>query len=356
VDPKGKNYINDHSANGTYVNGSRIDSNKDVRVRRSDKISFANMETLDWKKVVRKTSWLTVAAIVAAVIVVGGGIFAYAQGWIFSSEWSLAKTYKTYSNSIACIYHEYRVVAKTDGGKEYVLYLDKQTGELSKMKAGFSQSLGGTAFFIDTEGMMVTNRHVVFPWEADMPQYVQKYKQKYSDDPEVTIAGVTLYIGVAYNNTSISRYSDLEECTIPKKKTNETLKDVALLKVKNPKQLPAKFVPVDLENAFLEARHITIGEPVYVIGYPPVLAASTPEGAMSTVEVKLTNQSGAISQLPDSYKFVHNATAFDGSSGSPIFNNKGQLIGVHYLERPQAGAQIAWGVLVKHAKELYERD
>src|ERR1035437_517175 len=50
ISPKGKITLNDHSSNGTFVNGSRIPSNQDIPVKRRDKILFANSCPLDWNK------------------------------------------------------------------------------------------------------------------------------------------------------------------------------------------------------------------------------------------------------------------------------------------------------------------
>jgi len=53
VSPWGKMSIVDHSHNGTYVNGIRINSNVPVPVSRKDNISFAHIARLDWNMVSR---------------------------------------------------------------------------------------------------------------------------------------------------------------------------------------------------------------------------------------------------------------------------------------------------------------
>ena len=168
-----------------------------------------------------------------------------------------------------------------------------------------------------------------------------------------------MYIGVVYNKTSISRISDFEECSILSRTTDNRDKDVGLLRVKNAKQLPLEFTPVELNKAFLDGKQITIGQPIYLIGYPlgPNMFILTSIGSTNTYEVKLTSQEGAVSQMPDAYKFGHNAISFAGSSGSPIFNNHGQLVGILNSGLSGAGIQgYSWGILAKHIKELYEKE
>ena len=45
-------------------------------------------------------------------------------------------------------------------------------------------------------------------------------------------------------------------------------------------------------------------------------------------EIKLLGQNGSITQECNEYQFGFNAPSYGGASGSPIFNDKGQLIGV----------------------------
>lgn len=57
VSPKGKITINDHSSNGTYVNGVKIQPNVDVPVKRKDIVMFANSQKLDWNRIKNKKSF-----------------------------------------------------------------------------------------------------------------------------------------------------------------------------------------------------------------------------------------------------------------------------------------------------------
>ena len=367
IDPKGKIFINDHSSNGTYVNDVRIRSGQDMRIKRNDKVSFANAAPLDWRVIKPGSSpiGIYIAAAIVGLLMIGLGIFGYQSGW-FNTKWSLDKTYNTYSNSIVCIYHEYRIVANLLDGNQVVLsvdnegnYLDNYALKGSDEAAKLTKSSSGTAFLVDYAGTLVTNRHITIPWEDMLKNKSLIGLQRINNTAINSIEGETVYVGIVYNKTSISRITDFEECSILSRTTDNKDKDIGLLRVKNIKQLPRDFTPIDLSKAFLDGKKIIIGQPVYLIGYPlgTGMFFLTSTGTTNTMEVKLTSQAGAVSQMPDTYKFGHNAVSFAGSSGSPIFNDRGQLIGIHNSSLPGVVVQgYAWGILAKHAKDLYDKE
>ena len=367
IDPKGKIFINDHSSNGTFVNDVRIQSGQDVRVRRKDKITFANATDLNWNVVKPKSSktWIYVAAALAALLLAGVGVIGGMSGW-FETRWSLEKTHNTYSNSIVCVYHEFHVVANLLNGEQIVLDIDNEGKYLgnyalkgSDEAAKLTKAKSGTAFLIDKSGTLATNRHITIPWENILENKSLVGLQRINNTAIKNIVGETVYVGIVYNKTSISRISDFEECSILSRTTDSRDKDIGLLRVKNSKQLPQEFTPIDLSKAFLDGKNITIGQPIHLIGYPlgPSMFILTSIGSTNTYEVKLTSQEGAVSQMPDTHKFGHNAVSFAGSSGSPIFNNKGQLIGILNSGLSGAGLQgYSWGILAKHIKELYDKE
>jgi len=374
VDPKGKIFLTDHSSNGTFVNDMRITSGQEIRIKRKDRISFANAASLNWSliKLPPIIPWKLISAAVVAVLVVAGIVGYYkihsndpnnSFVSVFSPSWSLEKTYNTYSNSIVCVYHQYRFVGKLrNSDRELVLFIDEEgkvykANKGSELAAYFIHGGDGTAFLVDKTGTLVTNRHVTIPWERN----IAFYESKRTDfDPNIEkIYGETVFIGITYEKNNISRISDFEECSVLSRTTDDIEKDIGLLRVKNPKQLPQHFTPIDLNKAFLDRNKIPVGEIVYLIGYPlgRNMFSFISTGTTNTVEVKLTSQAGAVNQFPDPIKFGHNALSFGGSSGSPIFNKKGQLIGVHNAGLSQAGISgYAWGILAKHAKDLYDKE
>ena len=58
------------------------------------------------------------------------------------------------------------------------------------------------------------------------------------------------------------------------------------------------------------------------------------------------------SKTQDKYDFEFQANSVGGSSGSPIFNKKGQLVGV--LHGGYRGTTVTYAVLAKYLKKLYD--
>ena len=83
---------------------------------------------------------------------------------------------------------------------------------------------------------------------------------------------------------------------------------------------------------------------MYTLGFP--LGLNLQES-----EIKVFAHSGKITQECTKYSFSFDAASYGGASGSPIFNAKGQLIGVL-----NSGVNITqgfnYGIKAIHVKEL----
>ncbi len=88
----GKMVIYDTSNNGTYVNGSRLENGKGVRVTRKDKVSFARVADLDWKDVRDPYRTLKLILVIGAVVAI---VLGAALGWWFSSSQKGGEPVKT---------------------------------------------------------------------------------------------------------------------------------------------------------------------------------------------------------------------------------------------------------------------
>jgi len=379
IDPKGKMTLNDHSSNGTFVNGSRISPNQDIPVKRKDKIMFANSQPFDWTKIpnTKSNSWYIFSPIAAILIV--GLIFAFNHYYVHplpkvepigpivpvppkpipnpipkppskqlvqdpthGSIMQETEIYSKYGKAVVCVLHQYSIKVRFVNGEE---------GEITS-------GCTGTAFFIDNNGTLLTNRHITRPWEFLDQGIINKLKEltiSHKSDIE-QFSGNTNYIGFALKDVDINRDADFTECSILSQKTEDKTIDVGLLRTKN-RQLPSIGInPIHISNAMINSKEVIPGGKVYVMGYPLGidLFKATSSGTTNTIQVKLTCQSGTINQAPDGYKFGLNAQMTHGASGSPVFNDRGQLIGVF-----NSGINITQGlnfaILAKHAKELYDK-
>ena len=368
INTQGKYFINDHSSNGTWVNGTRIPSNQDYPLKRKDKILFSNSIPLDWAKVAEPQTIKPIyyLAPIAAVLIVALLIFGYKKGLLPGGKMSPEQIAARYEKAVVCVAHNYQIVAELydDDGNEYdgnEIVLKIKDGKLLYVKKGDEEAANyihegyGTAFFIDKNGTMLTNRHITIPWEEE----IKKFEFLNKDSKIKRVYGETVFIGIAFNNTDLSKLSDFMECSILSGMTDDSNKDVGLLRTKD-RKLPGSTTSfIDINNAVTDANELKVGQFVYLMGYPMgvQMFGMTSSGTTNSIQVRLTNQQGTITQAPDKYKFGHNAASFGGASGSPILNDKGQLIGIHNAGLSQKVTQgFNWGILAKHGKELYDKE
>jgi S1-C subfamily serine protease len=163
----------------------------------------------------------------------------------------------------------------------------------------------GTAFGISPSGLLVTNKHVVR-----------------------TDAGPAKRIGVIYANTNewipahIVRESDTD--------------DLALLQVDVPGRRP---VVAGVSRTGDVAR---VGAPIASIGYP--LAIDLPmEGTGLKITARTTTTPGMVSKRLDSILQM-DSFAGHGSSGSPVFDAAGNVVGVVYGGAPKSNGRIVYAI------------
>lgn len=180
----GKAYIQDHSKNGTTINGVKAAFGQNVRIKRNDAIACGGVP-VDLKPFMLGSHVLTkiIGAVAVAAVVVG--IIFGVKEWV--GDGGKPKDYIQATTYVHGFYHY--IVKLTDdpfiqGLKDYGLdipYPEQYSfGKYSNEEWGIiepklvNQTLGvsaansigysGTAFFISNDGKMMTNRHVACPW------------------------------------------------------------------------------------------------------------------------------------------------------------------------------------------------
>lgn len=374
-------YIQDHSKNGTTVNGQPIISNRDVKLKKGDKILCAGVpvpnpygdgNTINYRRI------FTILSVVLLFCGCGYGLYKMFYNKDVSESGTKilpSKTmtheeiYAKYENSIALIvggYH-YKVSA---GDLDFSGVLPTEViihgGKITPYEDVGSYLYYGTGFYISEDGKLATNLHIARPWLYDNEEiklieayYGQELSRLFASvDPgflryvhQIKVEGVLDYIGVLPKGAILNAETLKNVVEYAVYPDLDAQKDVAIL------QLVAKKLPddnctiVNLNSAIVNDADIHVGSDIYTMGFPLGLI---PQDMKSTEGIQIIASSGSVSIAPSKYTFGFDASAYGGASGSPIFNDKGQLIGV--LSKGYEGTNINYAVKAVHLTKLLEQD
>ncbi|MBD3904149.1 trypsin-like peptidase domain-containing protein [Chryseobacterium sp. Ch-15] len=319
------------------------------------------------------------------------------------------KIYDAYKDAVVMVKHRYAFVARIKG-KEIQLNIPEASEE----------TLFGTAFFVDKKGNMISNSHVLQPWNSsensekistdasnirrkiasilttDIPEdgyetflasnwgnASSEYNEEggyhegdneegggeefinsndvavdsattsddiaasiphkeYVSEDEIEVYMKTVDISVALHNSA----DVWLPCTIEKISEDQSI-DLGVLQLTT-KETPNTVVNIiSLDNAVSDDQSLRPGEKAVMIGYP--LGEDLAQ-TISGIKVQLYN--GQISKESDGTKIQYSVTSTHGASGSPIFNNCGQLIAVNFsgVEKVQG---YNFGIIAKKIYAVY---
>lgn len=160
-------------------------------------------------------------------------------------------------------------------------------------------------------------------------------------DPEGIRIQTVCELGIAYNNTFVTTDRDFLEknpCVVVRTSDKDDV-DLALLQLKNKKTPEGTHVfrlRGDDDGGNLITRLFTdsgddgplkIDQQLYMIGYNAGLVlANTKQG----IKVQMT--SGKVTQLPDGQRLLYSIPTLQGSSGSPVIDEYGNLVAVNFAK------------------------
>ena len=375
----GKVFIEDlNSTNGTTVNGYKISRQQ---LNKGDQVLLAKKHPFNWeahtkqpkatsissapfiqdkpKIQKRKThTRLYVLGSAAVVLIFLTLIFFDSISKIIAPVDYTLK----YKNTAVLVYHSYLLEAKV--GDEVTLFTVGPNGfDYYDPSVNSPIAITGTGFFISDNGEIITNRHVALPWEydAEKDRLVEAYKTLIRKNVtsteglqyalktlnDIEVKGRTVYLGIALNESHVESTDDFIKCSFLKESGDKKI-DVALLQTNShttPQKVTAYF---DVNDAVIDEKEIKNGSEIFLIGYPAGLTlAETNKGIMANC------QNGIVTRDPDGIDFGHNVPTIGGASGSPIFNNKGRLIGINYQGMTNTqGFNMA--ILAKYIKKITE--
>ncbi len=166
----------------------------------------------------------------------------------------------------------------------------------------------GTGFNLLASGLIVTNKHVIRSKSGARAEQVA-----------VAFDGTT----GAWKEATVEYVSETDE--------------LAILRLVRPGNYPV------VGGVAREARDVKIGDPVAILGYPLGTSTAGMSGNIDNLRPEATLGVGTISKILDDVIQL-DAFAAQGSSGSPIFDARGLVVGVLYGAAAESGGRIIYCV------------
>ena len=407
-----KVFIKDSSSvNGTKVNGVKIQPGKEVRVRRGDVIICGDIDVTEQIR-----PFLPNPFAVWQKVAIGAGAAAVLVGlvWIILKFIIPAPSLDEIRKSVVYVDAQYTSIVKFEDSPIHDDIWLTVMGE-----AGFSNIESGelpvaiknysaTAFFLDREGRMATNRHVATPWE-----YVSENEKKSARTAMAELIEAQVPLEIPYNNAAsfvVGEYDksntliwrmikrqalamdsynistvnalirqlkkcktrftgrmnfisvgypgryythtdEYERCFVLTESGTDD-KDIALLQL-NTKKTPDDVTFVfDLDKVGTEKLE-PLKDKLVWIGYPRGIAWNL-DNETHSLEPEIRET--MCSKIPSKYSFEFQGESLGGASGSPIFDPKtGNLVGVLWGGWA-AGATYGHACQAKYLKEMYDEE
>jgi len=166
------------------------------------------------------------------------------------------------------------------------------------------QAYEATGFCVRPSGLIVTNRHVV----SDSSGRASELAVKFADTPE-------------WRHAHVVRLSD------------DSTTDLALIQVDEPGTFP-------IVSGIAASVDVRVGSPIATLGFP--LGTEMPMGSSGATLVPRTSLTiGSVSKLVSGLVQI-DAFASHGSSGSPVFDAHGHVIGVVWGGAPGTAGRIVF--------------
>jgi S1-C subfamily serine protease len=220
----------------------------------------------------------------------------------------------------ASIFRQQQIVAAATLDGDAIAAANRNALAVVLAESGDGRTFSATGFAVRTtagDGLVVTNRHAVTGPNGE----------------------AATRLGVIFNGSAQNFKAEVIA-------THPTL-DVALLRV-----TVAGGVPIVKGLAWREPP-LRVGDPAVVMGFPLGLDLSM-GGDWQQVGISATLNTGTASRvLPELLQL--DGYGAQGSSGSPVFDREGMVVGVLYGGEPESNGRIVYAVPVKAVLELLDR-
>lgn len=219
------------------------------------------------------------------------------------------------------------------GGDEEGDYSDEEAEETSKVSAPVAN--------VDSSNVATEVNDLISDNKSEEKAVTSQIT--YTNPDEIEIVPKTVEISVALHGSK----DNWLQCKVYKIADGDEV-DVAVLQLMS-ETLPSSVSNiVDLDNAVKDDASIKPGTNAILIGYPMGMQlANTRKG------IKVQVYEGQINKESDGVSLQYNVTSTHGASGSPVFNECGQLIAINYAGYDEAQG-YNFGIVAKHAMTLIE--
>lgn len=414
IDRKGHAFIQDHSKNGTTINGERLANGQTRQIKRSDSVACGGVP-VNLQQYIPGNNLPLILGIVAAVCIVClGGWGVYKYFWtptpppVDPIDKNLVSpvTPKAMEYASACVYGGYyfEITLPDDpfAGKirewpekwsfgftpdgdlvsmDFNVYCENGQSYYGQIQPkGFT----GTAFFISENGEMGTNRHIACPWLYNNKEYVEQIRNfitiwanihagllstisstsivEYLATPErlkstvanMEIGGRFEFFGIGLTGSKIDNERDLLSAQVIAESGDEK-QDVALIRLKSAKT-PENIVKLgaiyDISQARVdETTLVPQKEELTIIGYPMGFALGG--HLFDGKELHPTHHMTRISQVAGDNMIQIQETGIGGFSGSPVSDATHRLVGV--LCSGIDNTNVTFCCNIKYLVELYNK-
>jgi len=377
----GKWFINDHSTNGTYVNGQRIPANVDYKISRNDNIICGTVPCPNPVPPLPfniKNIAIALGSVAAVLLLVLALIKLIPQ--------LRQKVDPEKATVLVTVGYKLKVEFEDDLSDELknILgvddwYIDNPLSEYPELvpNSRYASTCyhSGTAFFVSSNGLMVTNKHVTNAIWADehyskgtdfkpLKLSVENIRQLFIEKLSPQLSGrmkdelnlwykssfklvpADLSFGIRYSGRTYSNTSEFDWAHLVAEAENDDV-DIAVIRLNN-RKTPDFASYFRLDDAITNISELRKNETYYTVGFPRGYMMAT---VVSSDYYRPTSGHLTIAQDPSKYEIVMmgNQTV-GGQSGSAIYDKKNRLIGV--LWGGYRMMETTCACPIKHAIEL----
>lgn len=223
-------------------------------------------------------------------------------------------------------------------------------------------------FFISPEGHLLTNLHVVKPWLFDgrmalIEETCKRWFHEWAYRHDLNVAMQRGTMLDAYTSQlkvkgvldaillvpqgKVFSIENAERCRVLTAGEDTNI-DVALIQTEKG-ELPSRARYINVKDSMdISDAAYNVGERVYVIGFPRGIMF---QNSSDEKGIQVYAQPGNVTQQPSQYEFSYNAQTAGGSSGAPVFNRFGKLIGVNHAGYASTQG-YNFGIKSKYVQEL----